>query len=86
MRVSKNKLGLSDDGAMDIVNLKCDPIMIISFRSEPGIFPAYHMSKANWISVALDVCVSEDNVKMLLDISYDLTAPKMNRRSKPADN
>ena len=86
MRVSKNKLGLSGDGEMDIVNLKCDPIMIGSFRSEPGIFPDYHMSKANWISVALDECVSEEKLKMLLDISYDLTAPKRNRRSTPADN
>ena len=85
MEVTKNKLGFSDDDEMDIVNLKCDPIMIGSFRSDPGIFPAYHMSKANWISVALDESVSEDKLKMLLDISYDLTAPKMNRRSKPAD-
>lgn len=60
MEVTKNKLGFSDDDEMDIVNLKCDPIMIGSFRSDPGIFPAYHMSKANWISVALDESVSED--------------------------
>lgn len=52
MDVPKNKLGLEGADALDVVNLKCDPILIGSLRKELGIFPAYHMSKANWVSVA----------------------------------
>ncbi len=45
MDVPKNKLGLAGSDVIDVVNLKCDPILIGSLRKEPGIFPAYHMNK-----------------------------------------
>lgn len=35
------------------------------------------MSKTNWITVALDGSVSDDKIKMLLDMSFDLTSPKI---------
>ena len=41
--VPRNKLGLPGTQVIDVVNLKCDPILIGSLRGEPGIFPAYHM-------------------------------------------
>ena len=82
MDVPKNKLGLEGTEALDVANLKCDPILIGSLRKEPGIFPAYHMSKANWISVALDGSVPDEQIKMLLDMSYDATAPKIKRKAK----
>ena len=82
MDVPKNKLGLKGADALDVVNLKCDPILIGSLRKEPGIFPAYHMSKANWVSVALDGSVPDEQIKMLLDMSYDATAPKIKRKAK----
>ena len=43
--VPRNKLGLPGTQMIDVVNLKCDPILIGSLRGEPGIFPAYHMNK-----------------------------------------
>lgn len=51
--VPRNKLGLPGTQMIDVVNLKCDPILIGSLRGEPGIFPAYHMNKDRWLSVAL---------------------------------
>ena len=74
MNVSRGKLGLPGPGSIDIVNFKCDPLMSGSFRSLPGFFPAYHMNKEKWISAALDGSVSEEAIKMLLEISYDSTA------------
>ena len=73
MDVPNEKLGLSGPGALDILNVKCDPILMGSFKSEPGFFPAYHMNKASWISIALDGSVSDQKIKLLLDLSYDLT-------------
>ena len=63
-----------------LLNVKCDPILIGSLRQEPGIYPAYHMNKNHWISIALDGTASEELVTMLLDMSYGLTAPKMRRK------
>ena len=79
MDVPKNKLGLQGEGLLDVVNLKCDPILIGSLREEPGFLPAYHMSKDNWITVALDGSAPDDKIKMLLDMSYQATAPKVRR-------
>ncbi len=80
MDVPKEKLGLSEKGILDILNVKCDPIMIGSLRTEPGIYPAYHMNKESWVSVALDGSVNDEKIKMLLDISFELTAPKIKKR------
>jgi predicted DNA-binding protein (MmcQ/YjbR family) len=82
MDVPKNKLGLQGTEELNVVNLKCDPILIGSLRNEIGFFPAYHMSKDNWITVALDGSASDDRIKMLLDMSYGATAPKM-RKNRP---
>ena len=59
MNIPARRLGLPSDARMDIVNLKCDPNLIVSLRSAPGLFPAYHMSKENWITAALDGSASD---------------------------
>ncbi len=82
MDVPREKLGLPGGGSLDILNVKCDPIAIGSFRAEPGIYPGYHMNKSAWISVALDGSVEEEKVKLLLDMSFTLTAPKIKTRGK----
>lgn len=76
MDVPRNKLGMPGETLLDAVNFKSDPILIGSLLGEPGFFPAYHMNKDWWITAALDGSVSEDKIKMLLDISYQATAPK----------
>lgn len=81
MPVSKSKLGLLGTDMIDILNVKCDPIVVGSLRNERGFFPAYHMNKINWITVALDGSVSDEKVKWLLDMSFDLTAVKLKRKS-----
>ena len=76
MTIDKSKLGINEDGQIDVVNLKCDTLMIGSVRLEKGVYPAYHMNKQNWITVALDNSADDDLVKMLADMSYELTMPK----------
>ncbi len=80
MEVPKTRLGLAEGGVLDIVNLKCDPIVIGSLRGRPGFFPAYHMNKDSWITVALDGSVDPDEVKALLDMSFELTRVKVKKR------
>ena len=81
MEVPREKLGLAGTEKLDIVNFKCDPILISSLRGEPGIFPAYHMNKASWITVALDGSVPAETIELLLDVSYELTKPKIRRKT-----
>ena len=69
MEVPREKLGLPGTEKLDIVNFKCDPILISSLRGETGIFPAYHMNKASWITVALDSSVPVETIELLLDVS-----------------
>lgn len=76
MRVPRDRLGLEGRGDIDIVNMKCDPIVMGSMLLEPGFFPAYHMSKAHWISAALDGSAEGDKIRLLLDVSFELTAAK----------
>lgn len=83
MDVPRGRLGLPGGGVLDILNVKCDPLLIGSFREGPGIYPAYHMDKANWLSVALDGSADAETVKTLLDMSFGLTAPKAGRRKRP---
>ena len=83
LNVPKQKLGLSEEGSLDILNVKCDPLMIGSFRQDPRIYPAYHMSKANWISIDFDGDTDDQKIKILLDMSFELTAPPRGKRRKP---
>ena len=76
----RSRLGLPGDELLDVVNLKCDPLLIGSLRSEPGFFPAYHMNKDSWITVSLDNKADADKLKMLLDMSYTATASKIRKK------
>ena len=83
MELSCEKLGLQGAGRIDILNVKCDPLLIGSLRTDPGFFPAYHMSKTNWITIALDGTVPDDTICWLLELSFNMTAPRY-RTARPS--
>ena len=76
MNIPRAKLKLAGEGNIDVVNLKCDPMLVGSLTRERGVFPAWHMNKTHWITVALDGSADSELTKMLLDASFTLTAPK----------
>ena len=81
MKVPQGKVGLPGDGATEIVNLKCDPLVSYGMRQTyPDILPAWHMNKQLWITVRLEGDVPEDVLGTLVRMSYDLTAKKARRR------
>lgn len=80
MDLKKSKLGIDGNEIIDVVNVKCDPNLIGSLRQEKGFYPAYHMSKINWITIALDGSVEAEKIKWLLDMSYELTADKKKQK------
>lgn len=79
--VSGKRIGLETDDMVDILDVKCEPLMIGSLLEKPGYFLAYHMNKKHWLTILLDGSVPEEDIRFLLDMSYTLTAPK--RRKKP---
>ena len=81
MRIPRDRLEPGCSDSVDVVNLKNSPLMIGSLTQEPGIYPAYHMSRSSWISVILDDTVSDDTLLSLLEISFRLTSSKTKARS-----
>ena len=73
MNVSKHKIGIDGDEEIDILDIKCDPLMIGSLLEKKGFLPAYHMNKEHWITIILDGSVSKEEIFNLLDLSFDLT-------------
>ncbi len=80
MSVALRKFGIDNDRKIDVINLKCDPLMSGSLRLQEGIYPGYHMNKNSWISVFLDGSVDIEQIKFLIDMSYSLTAPKSKKK------
>lgn len=80
LEVSRDKLGLLGIDEIDVLNVKCDPILIGSLRTQDGFHPAYHMNKDKWITIRLDGSVSEETIINLIGISYELTKSKNKAR------
>ena len=81
MSVEKNKLGLSDAGYVDVIDLKIDDMMFRDMLvQKEGIFPGYHMNKDHWITVLLDGTVEDAVIHDLIDASFMATASKKKKK------
>lgn len=76
MDIPRNRLGLDGDELVDVMDVKCGAIMVGSLLAQDGFVPAYHMSKGTWISVLLDDTVPDEQIFLLLELSYDSVVPK----------
>ena len=81
LEVKGNKLGMDTEKMVDLLNIKCDPVLIGSLLLQKGYYPAYHMNKANWISILLDDPENDEKIKSLLDMSYEMTRSRKKKRS-----
>ena len=78
--VPRKRLGLSGEGPVDILDIKCDPVLGSSLRATPGFLPAYHMHKESWLTVLLDGTVELETILGLLEMSHGLTAGSQTKR------
>ena len=74
MKISWDKLEKGREGLVEAVNLKHD--QVVDLLSQKGIYPAFHMNKRYWISVALDDTLSDEMVLELIEKSWNLTSKK----------
>ena len=83
MRVSRARLGLTGEGAVDVVNLKLDPEDGYAAREMyPTVLPAYHMNKRHWVSVVLDGSVPQDFCELLVEKSFCASRPVRAERKR----
>ena len=74
MRVKKSVLaGESEADRIDVMNLKAEPKAIPELWKTAGVYPAYHMNRTYWISVALDDRLTDGAVMELIAESFRLT-------------
>lgn len=69
-------LKLPDVARVDVLNLKCDPLLIGSLVDGKHYLPGYHMNKEHWISVLLDGRAPLREIFSLVDMSYGLIDKK----------
>ena len=79
MKIRYRTLGMNRGGETDIVNIKCDPVLMGSLRGKPGFRPAYHMNKDKWITILLDGSAGREEVTALVDMSFRMTETKLRK-------
>ncbi|ORJ28020.1 MmcQ/YjbR family DNA-binding protein [Streptococcus oralis] len=74
MRIPWDKLEKGREGLVEAVNIKHD--QVADLLSKRGIYPAFHMNKRYWLSMALDDTLSDEMVLELIERSWNLTVKK----------
>lgn len=81
MNISYEKIDSEKSGMVDILNVKLEDILMRDYLvSLEGYYPGYHISRGNWISIALDGTVPFEAVCELIDTGFSATASKKKRK------
>lgn len=71
--LDKSKLDKNSKGKVEILNIKLAPNEVIQLQEKNGFYPAYHMNKKSWITILLDDIISDKNIMMLIEKSYNFS-------------
>jgi predicted DNA-binding protein (MmcQ/YjbR family) len=72
-------------GKVQHVILKCDPHLVeVLKETYAGVGHRSHLDPRNWISVALDADVPEDEIGRLVEQSYELVCAGLTRKQREA--
>lgn len=80
MTIDRSKLDKKLSGKVEVVNIKADEAKIPELQKQSGFYPAYHMNKKNWLTIALDDTVPDEILLELVDESHAFTLGKNKRR------
>jgi predicted DNA-binding protein (MmcQ/YjbR family) len=65
------------------VNLKCDPDRALELRAVyAAVTPGYHMNKRHWNTVELDGSVEDDELRDMVEHSYELVVRSLPRHER----
>lgn len=72
MRIRKELIGMEGSEYIDVINVKCTPLVREILIGEGKAVPAYHMNKRLWITIPLDSGISMKELYGAIDESYKL--------------
>jgi predicted DNA-binding protein (MmcQ/YjbR family) len=70
LTVEKQKIGLQEEGSIEILDLKAKPEKVALLVDGVTFLPGYHMNKKHWFTIRLDDSVASDIVATLIDESF----------------
>ncbi|HEU0266158.1 MAG TPA: MmcQ/YjbR family DNA-binding protein [Candidatus Saccharimonadaceae bacterium] len=66
---------IADDSKPLRVSLKCDPVLAKHLREKyESVQPGYHLNKKHWNTIVCSGQLSDDDIKDLARLSYNLVA------------
>lgn len=73
------------DDELGRVNLKCDPSLALELRSRhKSVSPGYHANKRHWNTVELDGSVDPDELREMVEHSFELVVSGLPRALRAA--
>ncbi len=71
------------EGSPGTVNLKCDPDLALALRARfAAVHPGYHQNKRHWNTVDLDGSIDDDELREMIDHSYELVVNRLPRAER----
>lgn len=83
MKVSESKIGLQGNSEIEIMNLKDLPEIVEKRVDNSRFFKAYHMNKKHWYTICLDGTIPDEELKSLIETSYNLVKQKQKKIKSP---
>lgn len=68
--VKKKKIGIQQDGEIEIIDLRATPEFVAFLVDNKKVFPGYHMNKKHWITICLNNSIPIKTIFNLIDESY----------------
>ena len=72
LTVDKKKLGLSETGETEVIDLRADTETLPHLIDNKKYFVGYHMNKKHWITICLDDSVNIEEIKQRIADSYKI--------------
>ena len=70
MNIKRDKIIPGAKGDIDIINLKLDEAEIGVLVKKEGFYPAYHMNKKSWLTIAFDETLLDGEIMEFVEKSY----------------
>lgn len=74
MVIPASKIGIKSDEKIEIINVRFCRGEALDFAGNvPGVYPAWHMNKKNWITIVLDGALTDEQLFGLVEQSYSFS-------------
>lgn len=67
---------------IEVINIKLNRDKIIKLLTKKGFYKAYHMNKLDWITIALNDTLKDNEILLLIEESYNLVNKRKNDKNE----